>query len=167
MLSEWHDFFIVIGAASGTLIGAMFVVVSIGSGILTRERAAAGTLFLTPTIVHLSIVLFSCAFVVVPTLGLRLFAAGFLITGVVGMAYAGRTVYFIRRRKEVERIDHVWYGFAPVVAYLVMIAGALLVLGARRGGIEALALAQVLLLIACIRNAWDLIIYFVQQHSGR
>lgn len=60
-LKQWHDFFVVMGAAAGTLIGSMFVVVSIGSGIITRDRAAMGHLFVTATIIHLATVLFACA----------------------------------------------------------------------------------------------------------
>lgn len=165
-LKDWHDFFVVLGAASGSLIGAMFVVVSIATGILTPERTVASRFFLTPTIVHLSVVLMASAFVLVPSLTVAGFGAAFGIAGLGGTAYAGWNVLHIRRRDAVEGVDHLWYGFVPVLAYLVMIGGAALELALRPGAIETLALALALLVIASIRNAWDLIVYFVQQHSA-
>lgn len=164
-LKDWHDFFVVLGAASGSLIGAMFVVVSIATGILTPERTVASRLFLTPTIIHLSVVLLASAFVLVPTLSVATFGASFGIAGIGGSGYAGWNVFKIRGRREVDRVDHLWYGFAPVLAYLLMIGGAALEFAARPGAVETLALSLALLVVASIRNAWDLIVYFVQQHS--
>jgi hypothetical protein len=40
-LSEWHNYSTTVGTASATLIGAMFVVVSIGINMVTPDRAAA------------------------------------------------------------------------------------------------------------------------------
>jgi hypothetical protein len=53
LIAAWHDFFSLIGTAAATLIGAMFVVVSIGIGFLTQDRAVAIRTFLTPTVTHL------------------------------------------------------------------------------------------------------------------
>jgi hypothetical protein len=67
-LHDWHDFFVVIGAASGGLLGAMFVVASIGSGFLTKKHATATRVFLTPTVIHMATVMFGCALAVAPSL---------------------------------------------------------------------------------------------------
>jgi hypothetical protein len=167
MLSEWHDFFIVIGAASGTLIGAMFVVVSIGSGIITRDRAAMGHLFVTATIIHLATVLFACAAVLIPSLSREGFGILFGGAGLAGLIYSGRNCIGILRRVKVERVDHVWYGFLPVAAYLTLCAAVALALAGRTEAIKTLAVALALLLVSGIRNAWDLILYFVTEQSAR
>ena len=82
VLKGWHDFFVVLGAAAGTLIGAMFVVVSIGSGLVKQENLAS-RIFVTPTIVHLAVVLMACAFVLVPSLTWTVLGAA---AGVAGIA---------------------------------------------------------------------------------
>jgi hypothetical protein len=166
-LKDWHDFFVVLGAAAGTLIGAMFVVVSIGSGIVTKERAVEGRVFLTPTIVHLALVLGICSFVLVPSLTPTAFAAALGVAALVFLGYSGRNLFHIGRRQGIEHVDRLWYGAVPAVAYLVMIAAAALMLSLRAGGIEVLAVALALLFVSSIRNAWDLILYFVQQQSSR
>jgi hypothetical protein len=34
LLHEWHDFYVLLGTASATLVGLMFVAVSIGTSVL-------------------------------------------------------------------------------------------------------------------------------------
>jgi hypothetical protein len=65
-LREWHNFYSVLATASATLLGAMFVVASIGGSLLTKERAGEVRLFVTPTVIHLSAIVFSCAAAMVP-----------------------------------------------------------------------------------------------------
>ena len=49
LLHDWRDFFTVMGGAGAALIGSMFVVVSIATGILTRSRSRGWHAYLTPS----------------------------------------------------------------------------------------------------------------------
>ena len=164
ILEKWHDFFIVLGAAAGTLIGAMFVVVSIASG-LVKGSELASRIFVTPTIIHLAFVLMSCAFTLVPSLGRSALGATAGVAGIVFLGYAGRNVFHIGRRRELEWSDHLWYGIDPLLAYLLVIAGAIMVLEEAKFAIETIALALALLVISGIRNAWDLILFFLERRG--
>ncbi|HWE74457.1 MAG TPA: hypothetical protein VG328_14935 [Stellaceae bacterium] len=165
MLDKWHDFFIVLGAAAGTLIGAMFVVISIASG-LVRESELTSRIFVTPTIFHLSFVLMGCAFTLVPSVDRVSLGAGAGVAGIVFLGYAGRNVYHIVRRRAVVWSDHLWYAIVPLLAYVLVIGGAVLVLKGGPGGLETLAMALALLVISGIRNAWDLILFFLERQAG-
>jgi hypothetical protein len=165
VLTEWHDFFVVLGAAAGTLIGAMFVVVSIAGG-LVKESELTSRIFVTPTIVHLSFVLMSCAFTLVPSLGRSPYGASAGVAGIVFLGYAGRNMFHIRRRREVVWSDHLWYSVCPVLAYLLVIIGAILMLEATPGAVETFALALALLVVSGIRNAWDLILFFLERRGS-
>ena len=68
LLHPWHDFYVFLGTAAATLIGAMFVVASIGGGFLTHDRSPEIRAFLTPTVVHLATILLACAVMLVPGL---------------------------------------------------------------------------------------------------
>ena len=164
-LERWHDCFIVLGAAAGTLIGAMFVVVSIASG-LVKGGELSSRIFVTPTIIHLAFVLLSCALVLVPTLTPPELGLIALAGAIAFLAYAGRNVFHISRRRAVEWSDHLWYGICPLIAYLVMIGGAVLLLTGHAGAIETIAVALALLVAAGIRNAWDLILFFLERQGG-
>ena len=129
LLDKWHDFFIVLGAAAGTLIGSMFVVVSIGSG-LVKGSELTSRIFVTPTIIHLAAGLMSCAFVLMPTLTRFGLGAAAGVGGIAFLGYAGRNMFHIHRRAELLWSDWFWYGVAPLCAYLVMLAGGVMVLEA-------------------------------------
>jgi hypothetical protein len=155
-LQGWQEFYEVIGAASAALLGAMFVVASIGSGFLTQDRAGEVRLFLTPTVVQLSTVLFGCASALIPSLGWRPLAVLFGLGGMASFIYSLAIGMNIRRR-ELVLSDRLWYAGAPIVAYALITAAA---------SIELLAGGMALLLAAGIRNAWDGLIFLVGQAKG-
>src|SRR5262245_59382035 len=59
---EWESFYVIVGAAAGALIGLQFVVLTlIADRPPPRAAEQAGTVFLTPTIVHFgTALLLSC-----------------------------------------------------------------------------------------------------------
>jgi hypothetical protein len=164
-LLEWHNFYSVLATASATLLGAMFVVASIGGSLLTKERAAGVRLFVTPTVIHLSAVVLGCALATVPSLQVISLGILFGIGGAVGLVYSIIRAVRIRQRK-LELVDHFWYGAVPAIAYATMIAGVVMVLLLAPHALEVLAISMALLLVAAIRNAWDLLLFFVAQTRG-
>jgi hypothetical protein len=51
-LHDWQTFYAMIGAASATLIGLLFVAVSFGTSEMVVQHVANLQTFVTPTIVH-------------------------------------------------------------------------------------------------------------------
>lgn len=161
----WHDFFVLLGTASATLIGATFVVASIGSRFMSVDRLPMIGAFITSTVVHLTVVVLTCAVLIVPSLEWRWLGALFGFTGLAGIAYCamvGRRVLGGR----VHWTDPVWYGLVPTVAYAVILADGLSILLDAPLWFEAVAVTPVLLLITGIRNAWDMIIYFATRDDS-
>lgn len=161
----WHDFYTLIGAASATLIGAMFVVVSLGSGVLRPEGAAATRVFLTSTVAHLSAALFGCALAMVPSLDPLSLGILIGLGGLVGFVYSSRNLFSIRQHN-VDRGDRIWYAALPFAGYAVMLAAAAGMPWRPPAGLDMLALALGLLLAAGIRNSWDMIVFLVGR-TGR
>jgi hypothetical protein len=164
-IEKWHEFFTVLGAAAGTLIGAMFVVVSIGSG-LVKQSTLASRVYVTPTIVHLAFVLMGCALMLVPILDRLTLGTVADLGGIIFLGYAARNIFYIHRQSRVHWSDYLWYGLCPVISYLAIIGGAALILEGRSGGIEIVAFALALLVVSGIRNAWDLILFFLERNSA-
>jgi hypothetical protein len=165
-LADWRDFFLLAGTAAATLVGAMFVVASIGSGFLTRRHGPQIRAFLTPTAIHLSSILFAAMLTAVPGLGGRLFNLALLVGALAGALYSARIGLAIARRR-LEWSDRLWYALVPLVGYGVVLLAALAGLLLRTASPEALAIGIALLLAAGIRNAWDMIIFFVAQSGDR
>jgi hypothetical protein len=102
-LQAWHDFYAVIAAASGTLLGAMFVVVSISSGFLTGERARLASFWMTPTVVNTSAIVIGCAVLLTPLVTWELLGALLGCACLSGLLYAaiiGRKIW--RRRIDLD-----------------------------------------------------------------
>jgi hypothetical protein len=161
-LKEWHDFFLIMGTAAGGLIGAMFVVASIGTGYIKQARALELRIFTTPTVMHLATVLFACALVFVPSLSRWGLGVLLGLGAIGGLAYAMRNSFHISRR-DLDWSDRLWYAAVPVLAYVAGVGSASALVWDFPGAIELLAVALALILASGIRNAWDLIIFFIAQ----
>lgn len=161
LLAPWHDFFVLIGTAAATLIGAMFVVVSIGIGILSRDRSVAIRVFLTTTVVHLSTVLFGCVLAMVPVLTPRAQAVIAGVAGLVGVGYSAHVIWGFRQHRGTVLSDWFWYAVFPLAAYGVLAVAAGLGLYDTAEGLDVFAAVLTVLLIAGIRNAWDMLVFLV------
>jgi len=165
LLSAWHDFFLIIGTASATLIGAMFVVVSIGSGFLTRDRSAAIGTFLTSTVIHLSTILFGGALIMVPGLDWLWLGALVGLAALGGIAYSFRVMWGFSQHAGTVRSDWLWYVILPLAGYALLLAAGVIALRGGALSLDLLAVALSFLLVVGIRNAWDMITFLVTIRS--
>ena len=60
MLQGWDNFFIMAGTAGATLIGLLFVAITLGADLSTPRGVDATRAFLTPTLLRFAGVLFGC-----------------------------------------------------------------------------------------------------------
>jgi len=165
LVHAWHDFYIFMGTAAATLIGAMFVVASIGGGFLSRDRSPEIRAFLTPTVVHLATILLASALMLAPGLEAPSLLVPVTAAALAGLAYAGLVAVRLLRRK-IDLDDRVWYAVVPFVGYGLMLATAVMIALLSPASLDTLAVSMAVLLIAGIRNAWDLILFFVAQPRG-
>lgn len=163
-LRDWHDFYLLIGTASATLIGLMFVAASIGASYFTVEREAALKAFLTPTVLHFTAALVTCLVGTAPAHNRVSFGALLAAIGAVGIAYAIRVWLHMNRRgftSTIDLADRTWYVFAPILAYLLLGGAGLMEEAHVAGPLVVLAVGLVLLLLVGIRNAWDMTVWVV------
>ncbi|HTI84681.1 MAG TPA: hypothetical protein VL614_29870 [Acetobacteraceae bacterium] len=168
-MREWHEFYTLAGTAGATLVGLMFVAASVGS--TNWSRRAALRVFLSATVVHFSTVLCVSLFVLAPLPGVLVFGCLVAAIGCIGMIYCGIVVLDSVRdglAKHIDWDDRIWYAGLPIVGYLTLsgagVAEALQVEHAEL----VLTGAIVLLLIAGIRNAWDITVWAVtRQRNGQ
>jgi lipid-A-disaccharide synthase-like uncharacterized protein len=163
LLHDWHDFYVLVGTASATLVGLMFVAVSIGASIFNDEHSAGMTAFITPTVVHFAAVLFTCLLVTIPTQSWHTLGGLLGAGGLAGSIYCGRLVIqmIIRHRFNVDVIDRLFYALLPLLGYVLALISAALLLMQSTATANLIAAAVLVLLFAAIRNAWDMMVWIV------
>lgn len=139
----------------------MFVVVSIGTGILRRDREAAIRAFLSSTVSTLTTALLGATLTMVPELGWVWFGALVGLGGLIGLGYALHIVMRFRQHQGTVISDWLWYAIVPPIGYLLVIAAATMALHRMPISVNLFAASLALMLIAGIRNAWDMIVFLV------
>jgi len=170
VLRDWHDFYVLAGTASATLVGLMFVAVSIGTTIFDESRHAGVKAFITPTVIHFAAVLFMCLVVSMPS-HTRLTLCALLGAGALaGTVYSGGVMVvqmILRRRYKIDLEDRLFYVFAPLAGYVfALVAAASLFFQDAAVGADFIAVAVLTLLFAAIRNAWDMMVWIVIKTPG-
>jgi hypothetical protein len=167
-LQGWQNFYLLVGTAAATLVGLMFVAITFGSRFITQKDLPALRVYISPTVIHFIYVLGTAAVVAIPTVPRPLLGTLLLVVGLISW---GRTLSGVPlmwqayRRQFIDLHDWAWYLGVPSVSYLLFVGtGIGLLLGARRA-LDGLALASILLLVAGIRNAWDLVVWMVLRQD--
>ena len=167
-LKEWHDFYLLVGTAGATLLGLLFIAVSLGAGYLTEERQSGTRTFMSPVVIHFTSLFFLSAIALFPSHQARFFAAligGTALIGAVVSTYI--TIQVVRTDMTNYVEDYVAYGLLPGLGYLALLAAAVSIYLEKDFGLNALAGALLLLAIVNIRNAWDLLLTMVHRHRRK
>jgi hypothetical protein len=58
-LAPWYGFYALLGTASATMVGLLFVAASVAGGVFSQNRSGALPIFLSASVVHFSSILFT------------------------------------------------------------------------------------------------------------
>ena len=166
-LKEWRDFYLLIGTAGATLLALLFVAVSLGTGYLTEGRKSATRTFMSPVVIHFTSVFFLSAVALAPSHQATFFAALIGATAVIGAIVSSYITVQVLRTDLTRYVeDYLAYGLLPALAYLALLAAAVLIYAQWEVGLDVLAGALVLLAIVNIRNAWDLTLTMLRHRKA-
>ncbi len=171
-LTEWENFYVIVGSAAGALIGLQFVVLTLIASLPTsRSDAQAGGAFATPSVVHFGVVLLLSAIVSAPWREIGYVAIHFRVIGFFGIIYTAIIVRRVRGQTVYQPVfeDWLFHVLLPFVAYAVLLAAAFLAITQTRLAMFFVGGATLLMLFVGIHNAWDAITYhvFVQRRKLR
>jgi hypothetical protein len=162
MFHEWSDFYLLIGSAAAALIGLLFVVATLMSGV-DRSRAMVGArIYMTPVVFHFGVVLSVAAVAMAPKVGANIAGSAIGAAALAGLVYTGFICLQLGRGKvpDTPHWSDFWcYGVAPFVVYLALAAAAALVWVSDVIAADVTGAACLALLLVCVRNAWDLVTY--------
>jgi hypothetical protein len=162
-LLGWSNFYVMTGSSAAALTGLMFVVITLvtaRSQPSPTNRDGIST-FSTPTVMDFAAVLIVSAILVAPWHSLVFPGVCVALIGLWGLGYIFgvmlRTKRFTQYRADLE--DWIWYTVLPLVAFAVILGGAIALELAAVKGLFAIGGGLVLLILIGIRNAWDVVTF--------
>lgn len=159
LLSNWQNFYMIMGTAAATLTGLMFVATTLLAGLDTHVSIAnAGiSAYNTPTVVQFCSVLLLAGVLSAPW---QTFS---MISPLLGLLGLGMVFYLIVIMQRMWRMPHyqstledwLWYIVLPLLANIMLIIAAIMLQKDPSPVLYIVGLAMMMLLIVGIRNAWD------------
>jgi hypothetical protein len=165
MFDQWSEFYLLVGSAAAVLIGLIFVVISLmqdrsRSTILTGSR-----LYMGPIVLGVSFVLVLSAAALCPGIDNRQFAGVTAVVALWGLVRALMSTIGIRGLKEVHWTDFWFYGVVPTGIYFALAWVALAFWNDCPWAEVGVAVVITAMLLAAIRNEWDLITWIAPRSS--
>jgi hypothetical protein len=171
-LTEWGNFYVIVGSSAGALIGLQFVVMTLIAGrSVARGEAQAGDAFSTPSVVHFGVVLLLSALISAPWDGIGAVALVWGLVGLGGIAYAVVVARRMRAQTAYRPVfeDWLFHVLIPLAAYAVLAGSAFAARSHARPALFFIAATALLLLFVGIHNAWDTVTHlvFVEKRGRR
>jgi len=174
-LERWANFYVTTSAAAATLLGLLFVVITLAAERGRKETESfraqpnpqLAHIYLTPAVIYFSSVLLMSALLTVPNQTRLTAVICVCVGGIAGLGYcaslairqgAGSASYR-------ERSDLFHYVVFPFAAYALMVAGGLLLLRRTQIGLDLIAAGMLVLLGLAIRNSWAIAITVVSSQN--
>jgi len=169
LLSDWQNFYMIMGTAAATLTGLMFVVTTLIAGIEARLSIlnAAVSAFNTPVVVHFCAVLLLAGILSAPW---RMFSSLSVLLGLVGLGMAFYLLIVLRRMLRIPHYqttseDWLWYMVLPFLAYVLLIVAAFVLPNNPSSALYVVSFAMMVLLLVGIRNAWDNVTFLAVERA--
>src|SRR4026209_514824 len=169
LLSQWQNFYMLIGTAAATLTGLMFVVTTLIAGIdahLSTLNAAVSA-FNNPTVVHFGTVLLLAGVLSAPW---QTFSSVSLLLGLLGLGMVVYSIIVLRRmwrgpHYQSTLEDWLWDMAFPFLSRVALIVAAFVLPKNPPSALYIVGLAIMLLLLVGIRNAWDMVTFLAVERA--
>ncbi len=168
MLHDWDNFFILAGGAGATMIGLLFVAITVGADLSTPHGLYGTRAFLTPTLILFGSVLLQCLAALSPWPSAWPVGIILGLCGLTGLVYQ---IHVILMQRKIDFASPDWLDWAlfsavPTVGYASLIAGAIGLIAEKSFAPYAIVGAIALLLFAGIYGAWDLTLWIARNRAN-
>lgn len=164
-LHAWQNFYMLLGEASATLTGLMFIAASLGIRLIDDKAGPKVQTFITPTVTYFSLVLLLSALMNVPS---RTALSLTLELGVIGLFGTGYSASHFHRLRSFD-LDPggtgqvwLWNLALPLFALLRLLGAALVMRQSFGTRLDAAAAGIVLFVLIGLHNAWSVTLRMVR-----
>ena len=157
MFVNWGNFFELTGAASATLIGLLFVVVTLNTALTASRKLDIARASMTPALYNFTDVLLQSMVVLAPWQSNLPSGIIFILLGIWGLIYRINRV-IARKKLHLMAIhglvDRIFHNVVPVVASVIVLAGGVVLFTDAAFAPYAVAASSTLLLVSGIYRTW-------------
>lgn len=157
MLVSWSSFFSLTGSAGATLVGLLFVVVTLNTKLSTSRTLDIAHASMTPALYCFTDVLLQSMLVLAPWGSDQPSGVALAALGVWGLIYRVNMV-LVRRGlhlRAIQRpVDRIFHNLAPVCASLILVVGGAGLIAGATFAPFAIAGSSTLLLVSGIYRTW-------------
>ena len=162
-LHDWQNFYILTGTAAATLIGLLFVAISIGGYIPEKEARAYTRTFVDPILINYAQVLILSCLALMPLQNALVFPIAVALLGVMNIYLVFKVLWRMRvvHRNDgtIDRNDWQWHLALPGVASLLFVGGPVSFFYNQTPALLVIACAALSCLVIGLRNIWTLMIW--------
>jgi hypothetical protein len=167
-LERWATFYLLMSAAAATMLGLMFVVITLAAERARPEDAAKIPIYLTPTVIYFASVPYLAALLTFPNHTWLSAALCTCLGGVAGLVYSGSFLIGRGGKKNYYELqDRIVYAVVPFAAYGLHVFGGVLFFHTPQRGLTLVAAGMLSLLAGAIRNSWAIAIDVVSTPRGQ
>ncbi|HEY1551602.1 MAG TPA: hypothetical protein VGG28_27430 [Kofleriaceae bacterium] len=167
--AAWGNFYLITSAAAATLVGLLFVVLTLASDRIPASESKRIRVYLTPSVLQFSLVLVLAAMLMFPTQTRLSSAISCGSIGALGIIYAASVLLDgLRGNALRERRDLLQYAVLPALGYAALVVGGIAIdkPGDTHG--PTIVAAGVLALVAlAIRNSWSVAVSVVTLRDSK
>jgi hypothetical protein len=165
VLPGWDSFYTMTGTAAATLIGLIFIVITLGAQISREGVDGAVHTFVTPSLIHFAGVLLQSLLILAPLPKAWQLGVPLLALGLGGLLYAALLSRWIRKVGVISPKFSDWLAYAgtPGMAGAMTASGGLALMAGWSAAPGAIASGMLLLLFGAIYQAWDLTLWIVRN----
>lgn len=167
LLSQWENFWVIVGSSAGGLTGLMFVVVALVRESSLPRNPDSINAFGTPNVLHFVGVLLLAAVLSAPWQRLEDPAHVVGATALAGIVYVLVVLRRMRRQSGYKPVleDWIWHQILPMIAYAMLFVGAAGLSHDQPWALFVIGAAALGLLFVGIHNAWDTVAYVVSTEK--
>ena len=167
----WQNFYFMAGGAAATLLGLMFVALSMGTHLINDEVRQEIETFTSPSIFYFVSVLLLACVMLVPMISAMVLGLLLLVGGVYGLVWTAPRVRLLilaaRKHQDFGVADWLGQIILPGLTYpLILIAGLCFVVNASSVGFAGIWLTAIWLLVCAIYNTWSLVLWAIMQRNS-
>jgi len=163
----WHDFYVTAGAAAATLVGLLFVGLSLHIRVVVAHPDVRSLARVTLT--DFVVVLLVALLLLSPAGGVQTAGIALVIVAGVSLFIMLRVALDGLRMRRLRTIDlrtlAARFGLSGACYLLVGVVGVVLDRGDFEHALNALLFVLVMLLVVAVRNTWDLPVTVADKHA--